>query len=420
MRERCPDAGRRDRAHRARAGAYSRLTAAAAPTASSTPGVAVVAVQQQQQGRDQADRDGHQPRDSGQGHAGILTSMAGTLTPERTARRLCELSADARAAVLLDAAGVAGGRPRGARRSAPGSSAELARELFEAVDRAHRDMPGGPPEQVEAQVEGGTVYASRTPRWTLAVVARRTALSSLMLMDLRAVLGELEGGAADPPRRGGRRAGAPRPRRARRPPRASRRCRSSGGVEELVREQRKGPIRRAAGLAEGVAATMRRMQREREPRVLVYDETGYARLVQPDGRGHERLLETAERMVALVDESDAEAKPRRQRRAAAAEDGREPGRPRARRARARARAGARRRLRRAVRRGAPRLRDLARRRPRRAPPGRPRARRLRARGAAATRPTTATSTAWPRRTCCAWRSRRRRRCAARRARAGAR
>ena len=67
--------------------------------------------------------------------------------------------------------------------------------MFEAVDRAHRDMPGGPPEQVEVQVDGGTVYASRTPRWTLAVVARRAALSSLMLMDLRAVLGELEGGA---------------------------------------------------------------------------------------------------------------------------------------------------------------------------------------------------------------------------------
>ena len=86
-----------------------------------------------------------------------------------------------------------------------------------------------------------------------------------------------------------------------------------------MRERRKGPIGRAAGLAEGVAATMRRMQREREPRVLVYDETGYARLVQPEGRGHERLLEIAERMVALVDESDAAATaappaPRRPRR----------------------------------------------------------------------------------------------------------
>ena len=36
-----------------------------------------------------------------------------------------------------------------------------------------------------------------------------------------------------------------------------------------VKEKRKGPISRAAGLAEAVAATVRRMQREREPRVLV-------------------------------------------------------------------------------------------------------------------------------------------------------
>jgi hypothetical protein len=120
--------------------------------------------------------------------------MAGTLTPERTARRLCELSADARAAVLLDAAGAPAGF-HGVERERSGDLAELARELFEAVDRANRDIPGGPPEQVEAQVDGGTVFASRTPRWTLAVVARRTALSSLMLMDLRAVLGELEGGS---------------------------------------------------------------------------------------------------------------------------------------------------------------------------------------------------------------------------------
>ncbi len=119
--------------------------------------------------------------------------MAGTLTPERTAQRLCELSADARAAVLLDAAGspaAVHGVPAGR----GDELAALARELFETVDRAHRDIAGGPPEQVEAQVDGGTVYASRTSRWTLAVVARRAALSSLMLMDLRAVLGELEGG----------------------------------------------------------------------------------------------------------------------------------------------------------------------------------------------------------------------------------
>ena len=55
-----------------------------------------------------------------------------------------------------------------------------------------------------------------------------------------------------------------------------------------MKEKRKGPISRAAGLAENVAAAVRRLQREREPRVLVYDPTGYARLVQPASRGHAR------------------------------------------------------------------------------------------------------------------------------------
>jgi hypothetical protein len=87
-----------------------------------------------------------------------------------------------------------------------------------------------------------------------------------------------------------------------------------------VKDKRKGPIGRAAGLAEGVAATVRRLQREREPRILVYDETGYARLVQPDGRGYERLLETAESMVAVVSEAEAEAKPRLVRRPEKAEE----------------------------------------------------------------------------------------------------
>ncbi len=87
-----------------------------------------------------------------------------------------------------------------------------------------------------------------------------------------------------------------------------------------MKEKRKGPIGRAAGLAEGVAATVRRLQREREPRILVYDETGYARLVQPNGRGYERLLETAERTVALVSQAEAEAKPRLARRTEKAEE----------------------------------------------------------------------------------------------------
>ena len=115
---------------------------------------------------------------------------AATLSPEQTPDRLCDLSADARAAVLLDAAGALAGssEPDPARAQ---ELAELARGLFEAVDAG---SPQQPAEQLEAQVPGGAVFASRTPSWTLAVVARRQALPSLMLLDLRAVLGELEGG----------------------------------------------------------------------------------------------------------------------------------------------------------------------------------------------------------------------------------
>jgi hypothetical protein len=125
----------------------------------------------------------------------ILTGMADTLTPERAAGRLCELSADVRSAVLLDAAGsLAGASEEDSGRAR--ELGELARRLFEEVDRATRDWDTEPPEQVEVQVPGGAVFASRTPRWTLAAVAKRGALASLMLYDLRAVLGELEGGPA--------------------------------------------------------------------------------------------------------------------------------------------------------------------------------------------------------------------------------
>jgi predicted regulator of Ras-like GTPase activity (Roadblock/LC7/MglB family) len=119
--------------------------------------------------------------------------MADTLTPERAAERLSELSIDVRAAVLLDAAGSLAGASEDSQGDAR-ALGELARQLFEAVDRATRDWDTEPPEQVEVQVPGGTVFASRTPRWTLAAVTKRSVLSSLMLYDLKALLGELEGG----------------------------------------------------------------------------------------------------------------------------------------------------------------------------------------------------------------------------------
>ena len=67
-----------------------------------------------------------------------------------------------------------------------------------------------------------------------------------------------------------------------------------------MRERPRGPFGRATALAEGVAAAARRMQREREPRVVLYDEAGSPRLVHPEARGYDAVLDAAERMVELV------------------------------------------------------------------------------------------------------------------------
>ena len=112
--------------------------------------------------------------------------MADTLTAEAAPSFLCDLSADARAAVLLDPSGEqAGASEEGERAS---RLAELTNELAEAIESAGG---GGPVAEAEAQVPGGSVYLVRHEGWTLAVVARRSALSSLMLYDARTVLSRL-------------------------------------------------------------------------------------------------------------------------------------------------------------------------------------------------------------------------------------
>jgi hypothetical protein len=60
---------------------------------------------------------------------------------------------------------------------------ELARDL---LDRASTG-------QVEVSTGAGIVYALRTEAWTLAVVAGRFALSSLVFFDMRRALEELGG-----------------------------------------------------------------------------------------------------------------------------------------------------------------------------------------------------------------------------------
>jgi hypothetical protein len=110
------------------------------------------------------------------------------LSPAQAPAALLELSAEMRAAVIVD--------PTGEPLAAEGIEDDLVRDLgaaahdlFTAVDRA---SPARPAEQVEAQVDGAGVYAVRDASYTLAAVANRGALPSLAVMDLRHVLRRVE------------------------------------------------------------------------------------------------------------------------------------------------------------------------------------------------------------------------------------
>jgi hypothetical protein len=103
------------------------------------------------------------------------------LTPDLALDYLGELSTDIRAALVLDARGelaaVTGDdRERGERMRA------LATEMLDAADG------GG---QVEVVTTEGSVFAVRGDSWTVAVVAGRQPLASLMFYDLRNVVREL-------------------------------------------------------------------------------------------------------------------------------------------------------------------------------------------------------------------------------------
>jgi len=67
-----------------------------------------------------------------------------------------------------------------------------------------------------------------------------------------------------------------------------------------VKERPKGAVARATAVAEGVAGAVRRRQREREPRVLLYSAPGEPRLLPPGAKGQDDLTDLAEQLVALA------------------------------------------------------------------------------------------------------------------------
>jgi hypothetical protein len=87
-----------------------------------------------------------------------------------------------------------------------------------------------------------------------------------------------------------------------------------------VKARPRGTVARATAMAEGVATLMRRRARDREPRVLLYRHPGDPRVLAPGAKGHDRVLDVAEQMVALAEEGEPPT--RRQRRAQRREDAR--------------------------------------------------------------------------------------------------
>ena len=65
--------------------------------------------------------------------------------------------------------------------------------------------------------------------------------------------------------------------------------------------ERRTPLERVTGLAGGVAASVRRLQEAREPRVVVYERHGHARVLPPTAAGRDEIVAVAEQLLALAD-----------------------------------------------------------------------------------------------------------------------
>jgi hypothetical protein len=112
--------------------------------------------------------------------------VSGTaLTPDLALDYLGELSTDIRAAVVVDSQGDVA--------AVTGDDAErgekmrtLALELLAAAAEARDGV-----DQVEVVTSDGSVFAVRGEAWTVAVVAGRQPLASLMFYDLRNVVRDL-------------------------------------------------------------------------------------------------------------------------------------------------------------------------------------------------------------------------------------
>ena len=67
-----------------------------------------------------------------------------------------------------------------------------------------------------------------------------------------------------------------------------------------MKEKRKGPLSRAAGIAEGWRPPSGACSASASRACSCTTRAGYARLVQPEARGHDRIMSLAEEMLSEV------------------------------------------------------------------------------------------------------------------------
>ena len=107
-------------------------------------------------------------------------------TPAAALRELSERTADVRAAIALDQDGsLLAAEP------ARGDLGERLRELTLAVLKGADAAEGDAPAEIEIATHAGAVFVVRGEDSTLAAVAGRLTLSSLMRYDLRRALADL-------------------------------------------------------------------------------------------------------------------------------------------------------------------------------------------------------------------------------------
>jgi hypothetical protein len=124
----------------------------------------------------------HAMRESGTAPLFCGTLMPPALTPELALDYVRELSADVRAALVLDA--------RGALLAGPFELAEPARALLGA---------GGEAAEIEVAAAGGVVCAVRSSAHAALAVCGRFAIGGVVREDLRAALAALEGRSPEAP-----------------------------------------------------------------------------------------------------------------------------------------------------------------------------------------------------------------------------